>query len=693
MPIRHASKILPALLLAFFGTAAPVFSMIQVSEASDEEASAPLSSIPEVDRALQEAEAAIAKIVAIPDGERTLANTVVAVDDMWARLWVATDMMTFMSVVSPDADLRDLGETAQVEIEAWMIGVGKREDLFRAIQAYAESGSTPEGEGARLLEFMLRDYRRAGMALDDEARAELTEIELELSQLELDFKKNIREEDEIVLLTREELAGVPESWFSGVKESEGLFLVTLDNPTYLPVMRHGTDPVARRKLYVARRRRAGKNVGLIEEILKLRSRQAALLGFQHAADFEAEVRMSGNAEAIQAFYEELRPKLRAKAELDFAEYQSAMREHTGDPEAQLNPWDQSFYNDRLLKEKYAVDQEKVREYFSVANVIDGLFSVTEELYGLEYREITETAAEQGYTMWHEDVQLFEVWDQASKEMLGQFYLDLYPRPNKYNHAAQFSLLSRKRWPDGSLQKPLVALVCNFSKPTADRPALLPHSEVRTFFHEFGHCLHSILTSAETTQFSGTRVARDFVEAPSQMFENWVWDAEVLKRFAKHYETGEVLPAELLEGMLAARNLGSGMSNQAQVFLGSLDLAYHTAPGGEVDSVAVGNEIYERETLYRSTPETYFHAAFGHLIGYQAGYYSYLWSKVFAQDMFGRFKEHGMLNAEAGSYYRNKILAPGGTRDAKELLLDYLGREPDSTAFLEHLGLDTSSSNN
>ena len=693
MPIRYASRILPALLLSFFGTAAPVFSMIQVSEASDEEASASLSSIPEVDRALQEAEAAIAKIVAIPDEERTLANTVVAVDDMWARLWVATDMMTFMSVVSPDADLRDLGETAQVEIEAWMIGVGKREDLFRAIQAYAESGSAPEGEGARLLKFMLRDYRRAGMALDEEARAELTEIELELSQLELDFKKNIREEDEIVLLTREELAGVPESWFAGVKESEGLFLVTLDNPTYLPVMRYGTDPIARRKLYVARRRRAGKNVGLIEEILKLRSRQAALLGFQHAADFEAEVRMSGNAEAIQAFYEELRPKLRAKAELDYEEYLGAKREHTGDEDAQLHPWDSTFYNDRLLKEKYAVDQEKVREYFSVANVIDGLFSVTEELYGLEYREITETAAEQGYTMWHEDVQLFEVWDQASNEMLGQFYLDLYPRPNKYNHAAQFSLLSRKRWPDGSLQKPLVALVCNFSKPTADRPALLPHSEVRTFFHEFGHCLHSILTNAETTQFSGTRVARDFVEAPSQMFENWVWDAEVLKRFAKHYETGEVLPADLLEGMLAARNLGSGMSNQAQVFLGSLDLAYHTAPGGEVDSVAVGNEIYERETLYRSTPETYFHAAFGHLIGYQAGYYSYLWSKVFAQDMFGRFKEHGMLNAEAGSYYRNKILAPGGTRDAKELLLDYLGREPDSTAFLEHLGLDTSSSNN
>ena len=654
-----------------------------------------LSSNPEVDRALHEAEEAIAAIVAIPAGERILENTVIAVDDMWARLWVATDMLTFMSIVSPDAELREKGETAQAEIEAWIIGVGKRKDLFDAVRTYAESGAAAEAdsEGTRLLEFMMRDYRRAGMALEPAALEELTEVELELAKLELEFKKNIREEDEIVLLAREELDGVPESWFDGVKESDGLFLVTLDTPTYLPIMRYCTNPVTRRKMYLSRRRRAGKNVPLIEEILKLRSRQAGLLGFEHPADFEAEVRMSGKAEAIQAFYEELRPKLRAKAEQDFAEYQNAKREDLGDPEAILNAWDQSFYHDRLMKDKYAVDQEKVREYFAIDNVIEGLFSITQELYGLEYREITDSAVEKGYTMWHEDVQLFEVWDQETGEELGQFYLDLYPRPNKYNHAAQFSLLARKRYPDGSLQKPLVALVCNFSKPTEGKPALLPHGEVTTFFHEFGHCLHSILTSAETTRFSGTRVARDFVEAPSQMFENWVWSAEVLQRFAKHYETGEVLPAELLEGMLAARNLGSGMSNQGQVFLGSLDLAFHTAPGGEVNSVAIGNEVYERETLYSAIPESYFHAAFGHLVGYQAGYYSYLWSKVFAQDMFGRFKEFGMLNAEAGRYYRNRILAPGGTRDAKDLLLDYLGREPDSTAFLEHLGLETTTSGN
>ncbi|MFT5286508.1 MAG: thimet oligopeptidase [Planctomycetota bacterium] len=662
-------------------------------EASAESKSDLLSSIPEVESALRDAEKAIATIVSIPDGTRTFENTVLAVDDMWAELWKATDMMTFMSVVSPDEALRNLGETAQVEIEAWAIGVGKREDVYQAIQAFAKNGTAPAGEGARLLEVYLRDYRRAGMELDMESRGRLTEVELELSKLELDFQKNIRQEDEIVLLSREELPGLPSSWFEGVKESEGLFMVTLDNPTYSPIMRYCEDQMTRRKLYVARRRRAGGNVKLIEEILLLRAEQAALLGYKHAADFETEVKMTGSADVVQAFYEELRPKLRVKAEIDYAEYQDAKREHLGDPEARLEHWDQSFYHNRLLKEKYAVDQEKVREYFSAANVIDGLFGVTQELYGLEYREITETAVEQGYTMWHSDARLFEVWDKQTNELLGEFYLDLYPRANKYNHAAQFSLLSRKRYPDGTLQKPLVALVCNFSQPTAGRPALLSHSEVRTFFHEFGHCLHSILTQAETTQFSGTRVARDFVEAPSQMFENWVWDADVLNRFAKHYETEELLPDEMLAGMLAARNLGSGMSNQGQVFLGSLDLSFHTASGGEVDTTTVSNEIFERETLYRTLPETYFHASFGHLVGYQAGYYGYLWSKVFAQDMFGRFKRLGMLNSEAGAYYRKKILAPGGMREASELLLDYLGRKPDSNAFLEHLGLETAGASN
>ena len=266
-------------------------------------------------------------------------------------------------------------------------------------------------------------------------------------------------------------------------------------------MRSCVNSETRRKMHVARRRRAGRNVGVLEDILVLRARQAKLLGYAHPADFETEVRMSGSAEAVESFYAELRGKLRVKAELDFAEYQRAKRTHLGEPSAQLNVWDRSFYHDLLLKEKYRVDQQEVKQYFSMGHVIDGLFSITQELYGLEYREITGGAAAAGRDMWHEDVRLFEVWDKDQGELLGEFYIDLHPRPNKYNHAAQFGLQARRRFADGSLQRPIVALVCNLSKPTAEAPALLQHSEVVTFFHEFGHCLHSLLTESELARFS------------------------------------------------------------------------------------------------------------------------------------------------------------------------------------------------
>ncbi len=319
--------------------------------------------------------------------------------------------------------------------------------------------------------------------------------------------------------------------------------------------------------------------------------------------------------------------------------------------------------------------------------MDGLFEITQLLYGIEYREVTEKADERGTPLWHEDVRLFEVWDTKADKQLGEFYIDLHPRDNKYSHAAQWGLVQHKVWEDGTEQLPVAALVCNFTKPTADKPSLMTHDEAETFFHEFGHCLHTILSEAEIAGFAGTSVERDFVEAPSQMFEEWVWTPETLSLFANHYETGEPMPDELIEGMIAAKNLQSGIKTEGQIFLGMVDQAYHTDEDGVVDTTQVGYDIHDEVRMYPHTPGSYFQGSFGHLTGYQAGYYGYLWSLVYAQDMFQRFKELGMLNPEAGAYYRDKILSKGGTEDSLDLVTDYLGREPSMDAFLESLGLE------
>ncbi len=638
--------------------------------------------------ALRKADRAVAQIIAVEDGKRTFENTLGALDDLIVRLRLDTEFLQFMAYVSPDAELREKGQKAEQDVRNWLTNLTKNEDLYKAIRAYADTKPALKGERARLLKHTLRDFRRAGMELKPEDRERLKKLQLELNALEIEFERNIREDETRVPLTREELAGMTEEWLATQPQSEGLYLVGLDYPSFLPVMDHCEVETTRQKVWLAYKRRGGrKNVKVLERILRLRAEAARLLGYPHPADFETEIRMAGSAQAVLDFYARLRPIVRKKALVDWQEFTEAKRRHTGNPNARLYPWDQSFYEKRLLQEKYAVDSRKVQEYFPLDRVIDGLFHITQSLYGLTYRDITREAARRGRTIWHPDVRLYEVVDNATGEVLGEFFLDLHPRPHKYGHAAQWGLYPRKVWSDGSVTKPLAALVCNFTKPTADKPALLTHDEVETFFHEFGHCLHSILTEAELGEFSGTAVARDFVEAPSQMFENWVWNADVLQSFARHYRTGEPFPKQLLDGMLKARNLGSGLKTEHQIYYGMVDLTYHLDPEGDVDTTQVGLDLFGEIELYRPVPETYFQAAFGHLTGYQAGYYGYLWSLVYAQDMFERFREKGLLNPEAGRYYRKKILARGGTMDEMEMVRDYLGREPRMEPFLRHLGLD------
>lgn len=641
-----------------------------------------------IDAALKRADAAVAAIIALPDAQRTFENTLGAIDDIDARVEAETNMIQFMAYVSTDAAERDAASAAEQRVTEWYIDLSKNEDLYRAVKAYAATSPKLQGERARMLEHTLRDYRRAGMELPAEQRERLKEIEKTLSELEIQFQTNIREDETVVPVTRDELGGMPQEFVDALQRSGDLFVITMDYPSVEPLWTLCDNEMTRAKVRFAYVRRGGqKNVRLLERIIQLRAERAQMLGYAHTADYQTETRMAGNAQTVREFYDKLIPIVKKKAVKDYAELTAAKREHTGDGSAIAQIWDGRFYTDYLLRTKYAVNHEEIREYFPLDAVIDGLFSITQSLYGIEYRDATNSAGAADRPLWHEDVKYYEVYDTRSGEMLGAFYLDLHPRPNKYNHAAQWGLMQRKTYMDGRVQKPLAALVCNFTKPTAEKPSLMRHNEVETFFHEFGHCLHTILSTATLNSFGGTKCERDFVEAPSQMFENWVWDADVLATFSRHYKTGQPLPRELLDRMIAARHLGSGLLAQGQLWLGGMDFAYHTVPDGVVDTTAVQHELYETISEYPDLPNTWFQAGFGHLMGYHAGYYGYMWSLVYASDMFQRFKELGMLDPEAGRYYREKILARGGTVDGMVMVREYLGREPDMNAFLKHLGLE------
>jgi len=641
-----------------------------------------------VEQAFARADVEIATIIAVPDDQRTFANTVGALDDMMVRLDGASNMPTFMAYVHTDADIREAAQGAAQMWSDWSIDFSTNEDLYNAIKTYADTKPELSGEQARMLEHTMRDYRRSGMSLSKEDREKLKTIQKELGTLTIEFDTNIREDKTVIPIPIGGLEGVPQDVVDRLKVVGGNYQVTLDYPTFGPILDYCSVPQTRKEVRFAYSKRAGQeNVDLLERIIKLRDEASDLLGYATPADFETEIKMSKNASAVAEFYKKLRPVVRKKAEKDWAELVEAKRADIGDPSVEFYPYDFSYYYEKIKNDKYAVDSQKVQEYLPLQNVMDGLFEITQLLYGIEYREVTEVAEQRGTPLWHEDVRLFEVWDTKSGEQLGEFYIDLHPRDDKYSHAAQWGLVQHKVWEDGTVQLPVAALVCNFTKPTADKPSLMTHDEAETFFHEFGHCLHTILSEAEIAGFAGTSVERDFVEAPSQMFEEWVWTPETLKLFARHYETNEPMPNELIEGMIAAKNLQSGIKTEGQIFLGMVDQAYHTDTDGEVDTTQVAYDIHDEVRMYPHTPGSHFQGSFGHLTGYQAGYYGYLWSLVYAQDMFQRFQELGMLNPEAGAYYREKILSKGGTEDSLDLVREYLGREPSMNAFLLSLGLD------
>jgi thimet oligopeptidase len=631
-------------------------------------------------RVMKDADRQYDAIARMPAKQRTFDNTVLALEKIgsWAGEEISPPL--FLKYVSTDEKIRAAGDSVEVEFSRWAIKTQAREDLYAAVKEAVANESPRDAIEKRLVEKVMLDFQLNGLDLPKEKRDRVTELKQKISDLGIAFDTNLNEAQDSLLLTREELAGMPDSYVERLdKAADGRFKVTVSYPDFYPFMQNSTNAAARAELEKKfSNRAADKNLKLLAEGLVLRQQLAETMGKKNFAEYALQDRMAKSPAEVMTFLNDLVAKLKPYRDQDIATLAALKREKEGDAAGPLTIADWRYYDNELKKTKYQVNPEEVREYFPLDVVTEGLMNTYQTLFGLRFREIKPANA------WHEDVQLFEVRDAQDDRLVGHFYLDLFPRPNKYGHAAAWGLI-KGRMVDGKWQTPVSAMVCNFTKPTATDPSLLGHDEVETYFHEFGHVMHNILGQAKIGYFAGTSVYRDFVEAPSQMLENWVWDPEVLQSLSGHYkDRTRKLPRELLDRMVAAKNLDNGLKYSRQAFFALTDMRYHSEP--IANTTAVWHEGMRDVFGIPAAPGTSEEGSFGHLFGYEAGYYSYLWSEVFAADMFSRFKREGVMSPATGRAYRDLILAPGGTREPIELLEAFLGRKPNQEAFLEHIGV-------
>ncbi len=641
-----------------------------------------------VDRAIAQAELRVAAVVADP-APRTYASTMDPLEEAAAIVGDAYGQSPFMARVHPSKEVRDRATEQEERLAKWGTDLIFREDLYRAVAEYAASDEAASlgGTRARLVEHWMRDFRRAGHGLSTEDQAELKSLQQRLIELQVAFSRNLDEWEDHIEVTVADLSGLPSEYIEGLQEggTPETLKVGMAYPEYVPFMEQAERRELRKAIQFKFWNRAAEaNTPLLREAVEIRRQMAGLFGVPTWAHHSMEVKMAKNPEAVREFYSSIVPQLGQKAAADIAAMAemlrsdgSALDEANGGDS--LQSWDANYYTTQLRKRDYGIDQNEVAKYFSLEEVVEGMFDITGDVFGLEYRRVEDAGA------WHPDVYLHEIRNRGQESPIAYFYADLFPREGKFGHAAAFPLISGQLLADGSYRAPVAAIVANFTKPTDTSPSLLKHDEALTLFHEFGHILHFCLTTVDVRRFAGFDTEWDFVEAPSQIMEHWMWQPEVLGRFARHHETGEPIPADLVERLVAARDLNVGLATMRQIFLGQLDMNLHASPD-PVDVETANRNAYEL-TGFPFYEGTHFAASFGHLMGgYDAGYYGYLWSKVYGDDMFSVFADEGILSPEVGQRYRDEVLATGHSRDAIDHLRAFLGREPSTAAFLSNLGL-------
>ena len=641
-----------------------------------------------MNNAIAKANAALDQIGAQDLGKVTFKSTVVALDDLGYEAANAANKATIIKESNTNPAMRTAAENAVKTYQEWAVGIDYREDVYKAIKAFADTHPKLTGEDEKLLKETMRDYRRAGLELPPDQRKEVEQLRKELSKLGTDFDTNIVNSTAPVMFAKADLDGLPESFLAspGIRTGDDVYTV-MANVTWQfnTVEENAKSEATRKQLYVIRESLGKhKNVPVLNEMLALRNKIALRLGYKSWDDYQTEIKMAKTGTNAEKYINDLVAGSQPKFDSEVADLQKLKAADTNDPNARIMVWDWRYYSNQRNKQKYDVDKEALRAFFPFQKVLDGMFSIYQNIFGLKFQKIAAPYK------WIDDLQLYLVTDSGTGEPLGMFYLDMFPREGKFNHFAEFEIVGGKLLPDGKYQRPTVALLCNFPPPNGDTPSLMTHQDVETLFHEFGHCLHTIVTRAKYGRFAGTHVPGDFVEAPSQMLQNWVWDKKVLDTFAADYkDPSKKIPAEIVKKMNDAKLANAGVFYRRQFAFASLDLALHDPHPEDMpyDCVAISNPILEKVFL-PIDPSTTFVSYFGHLNGYDAGYYGYAWADAIAADMATVFEKakDGYLDKQAGAKLRREIYEVGDSRDVNVSIEKFLGRKQSVQPFLKKIGI-------
>ncbi len=633
----------------------------------------------------KEVEELISTIINTTPKEYSFKTTFGVLDKAFALMSRTISLFEIIFKLNPDEVLRKIAEDEAVRLQQLFVDlIGQNKNLYNTLSAYANTTSKNEDltdSQKYFIKETLEAYRREGLDLPDEKQDLVKKIKKELADLSSLFDKNINDDIRTIKVSREALKGIDEDFINELKKtSEGLYILNIDEPTYYIIMKQGEDAQTRKKLFEAVLSLAfPANMHVLEEIIAKRNELAQLLHFPSFAHLDIAGQMAKTPETVEAFLKGLLEKSAKKASLEFADLTKELPPSVVlTPEGKLQPWDRQFLDNWYIKKHYDIDPFKIAEYFPMEKTIEGLFDIYQQFFDLHFEQVPLTG------LWDKELKLLEVYKDTL--FLGYIILDLHPRDNKRKNAFNTTLIPALRTHDRKINPALTLVNANFPKATATKPSLLLRIDVSTFFHEFGHALHALLGATELESQSGTNVKTDFVELPSQMLEEWLFDKDILHNLSSHYKTDEKLSTDVINTIISLKKLNSGKSTIDQLIYSYLALRYFGSEKQKDTQDILKNlqETIDVHTQY--DPNDHFQTSFNHLTGYGAKYYSYLWSQVFALDLFNEIKKQGLLNPIIGKKYSDTILSKGGSKDPELLLIDFLGRKPNSDAFFKDLGL-------
>lgn len=650
--------------------------------------------LPAIKAAIESARTEINDITNNPE-PATFQNTIEALDFSGEQLDRVSSIFFNLNSAETNETIQKIAQEISPLLSEFGNDITLNEDLFKRVKAvYSTKDSlTLTREQETLLEKKYKGFSRNGANLSEEKKEKLREVDKKLSQLSLKFGENVLAETnkfELLITNEANLSGLPEGTIEAAKQlaeskNKTGWLFTLDYPSYIPFVTYAHDRALRKKLTLAAGSKSFKNDSLdnqdiVLQIVKLRHDRANILGYKTHSHFVLEERMAQTPETVLNFSNELLEKAKPAAEQEYKNLENFAKEL--DNIDRLEKWDGSYYSEKLKQKLFSLDDEKLKPYFKLENVIDGAFTIANKLFDLNFEEINTI------DKYHEEVLTYKVTNNDG-EFISILYADFFPRAGKRNGAWMTSYKPQYK-KDGKDSRPHISIVCNFTKPTKSKPSLLTFNEVTTLFHEFGHALHGMLANTTYPSLSGTHVFWDFVELPSQVMENWCYEKEALELFAKHYETGKVIPMDLVEKIKESASFHQGMQTLRQLSFGLLDMSWHSGKSTEkITSVKdFESEIFKDTSLYPETKETCMSTAFSHIFqgGYASGYYSYKWAEILDADAFEYFKEAGIFNKDVAAKFKNNILSQGGTENPMTLYKRFRGQEPKPEALLKRAGL-------